>query len=139
MVVRAASAGDSPLRKSNPKLSIFAILKLILTMIRFAIIPALVLSLTIAFFPESPRWLIKQDRHEEALEILSKLREDPSKGDVAAAVHAEFEEIRRVIGSETKNKTRDSLWAMPFGYKSGNLHYGRRVVLAFGIQIMMEW
>jgi hypothetical protein len=113
--------------------------KIILTKHRFNIIPALILACTIAFFPESPRWLMKKDHHEEALEILQKLREDPSNPDASIAVATEFEEIRRVIGSESKNKTRDSLWAMTIGYKSGNLHYGRRVILAFMIQIMMEW
>jgi MFS family permease len=107
--------------------------------IAFNIIPVLILALTIFFFPESPRWLIRHDRHEEALEILTKLREDPARGDVTAEVIGEFEEIRRVIASETQNATRDSLWAMPFGYKSGKLHYGRRVALAFWIQVMMEW
>jgi MFS family permease len=107
--------------------------------IGFNLIPVLILSPTIWFFPESPRWLIKQDRHEEALEILQKLREDSAKGDVTPQVAAEFDEIRRVIASETQHATRDSLWAMPFGYQSGKLHYGRRVALAFCIQIMMEW
>jgi hypothetical protein len=110
-----------------------------LTKIRFNIIPAAILAATISFFPESPRWLMKVDRHEEALEILKKLREDPSNPNSADQVTAEYEEIRRVVGNQAKNKTRDSLWAMSVGYKSGNLHYGRRVILAFMIQIMMEW
>ena len=44
-------------------------------------IPALILSVGMLFFPESPRWLIDHNRNEEALQILADVH---GKGDANA-------------------------------------------------------
>ena len=48
-------------------------------------IPALVLLVTLFFVPESPRWLTKQKRGQEAFEILSRVGgENHAKEELAA-------------------------------------------------------
>lgn len=44
-------------------------------MFGIGVIPAILLSVGMFFLPESPRWLIKQDRHAEAKKTLQKLRQ----------------------------------------------------------------
>lgn len=50
------------------------------------------------FLPESPRWLIGQDRHEEARAILVKYHAGGDEN--ADFVNAEFEEIQEALRSE---------------------------------------
>ncbi|KIM75299.1 hypothetical protein PILCRDRAFT_13714 [Piloderma croceum F 1598] len=58
-------------------------------------IPAIVLSLGMTVFPESPRWLIDQHRESEALQILADLH---GKGDQHNdLVVLEFEEIKQQV------------------------------------------
>lgn len=38
------------------------------------IFPALVLGIGMIFYPDSPRWLLKRERDEEAYKVLAKLR-----------------------------------------------------------------
>lgn len=105
----------------------------------FQCIPALILNIVIWFLPESPRWLVKKGHSEEAKEILTKIREGAGVGHSPEEVQTEYEEILRVVELETTFSARNSIFAMPFGYKSGKAHFARRTWLAFGIQIMMEW
>jgi MFS family permease len=105
----------------------------------FQAIPALVLSFVIWFLPESPRWLVKKGQVEEAKDVLTKIREGAGVGHSVEEVQTEYEEILRVVELETTFSARNSIFAMPFGYKSGKAHFARRTWLAFGIQIMMEW
>lgn len=105
----------------------------------FQCLPALILSVVIWFLPESPRWLVKKGRAEEAKEILTKVREGAGIGHSQEEVQVEYDEIVRVVELETTFSARNSIFAMPFGYKSGKAHFARRTWLAFFIQIMMEW
>ncbi|KAF3765329.1 general substrate transporter [Cryphonectria parasitica EP155] len=64
-------------------------------------VPAILLGAALFFLPESPRWLAKQDRWEEALECLVLVHGhgDPN----APFVHQEMEEIRAVVEFERQN------------------------------------
>ncbi|TFK47455.1 general substrate transporter [Heliocybe sulcata] len=58
-------------------------------------IPAILLSLGMVFFPESPRWLMDNGREEEALQVLADLH---GRGDKTnELVQLEFEEIRAQV------------------------------------------
>lgn len=58
-------------------------------------IPGIILSIGMLWFPESPRWLIDHNREEEALEILADLHGngDPN----APLVQLEYEEIKQQV------------------------------------------
>ncbi|KAK7883467.1 hypothetical protein LTR67_011217 [Exophiala xenobiotica] len=58
-----------------------------------------VLLVSVFFLPESPRWLVDHDRHDEAWEVLKKLhksKEDPE----GKLVHAEMLQIRAQVEAE---------------------------------------
>ncbi|KAJ5815622.1 High-affinity glucose transporter [Penicillium riverlandense] len=64
-------------------------------------IPAVMLFCAVFFLPESPRWLAKQDRWEEAHEVLALVH---SKGDKNAPfVQTELSEIREMVEFERAN------------------------------------
>ncbi|RYP78061.1 hypothetical protein DL771_000754 [Monosporascus sp. 5C6A] len=105
--------------------------------IAFQIIPLLVLLASVWFFPESPRWLVKEGRDEEARYILRRLR--GSTGADAARAEAEYQDIRQVVALETKESRKNSYVHMLFGVGSGKLHTGRRVQLVIWLQILQEW
>jgi MFS family permease len=63
----------------------------------FQIFPAILLLVGLIWLPESPRWLIDQDRDEEALRVLRKLHYDGHNDDW---IHSEYNEIRATISAE---------------------------------------
>ncbi|OJJ03472.1 hypothetical protein ASPVEDRAFT_53867 [Aspergillus versicolor CBS 583.65] len=65
------------------------------------IVPAGVLGALILLFPESPRWLMDHDRHQEALQTLAKLHADNDMNNTW--VVAEFEQIKRTIQDQKEN------------------------------------
>ncbi|KAF2971302.1 hypothetical protein GQX73_g2223 [Xylaria multiplex] len=105
--------------------------------IAFQIIPLLVLLGAVWFFPESPRYLVKAGRDEEAQYVLRRLR--GSTGDDLIRANIEYQEIRNVIATESQESKNTSYLHMLFGIGSGNLHTGRRVQLVIWLQILQEW
>ncbi|TVY28810.1 Sugar transporter STL1 [Lachnellula hyalina] len=105
--------------------------------IAFQIIPLLLLFTAVWWFPESPRWLVKVGREEEARFILARLRGD--EGEEKIQADAEFQDIRNVSRLEKEAGNRTSYFSMLTGRGSGDLHTGRRVQLVVWLQIMQEW
>ncbi len=106
-------------------------------MLAFQCIPAIILASSIWILPESPRWLIKMGRNEEALEVLQALRGSGSTN--ARAVRREYNEIIGVVQAEAALYQKGNFVSLFFGTASGKLHLPLRANLAFWLQIMMEW
>ncbi|OTB05350.1 hypothetical protein M426DRAFT_260847 [Hypoxylon sp. CI-4A] len=104
--------------------------------IAFQIIPLLFLLASCWMFPESPRWLSKVGRNEEALLILQRLR--GTTGSDRGTAEAELYDIRRIVELE-KESEGTSYLQMLFGLKCGRLHTGRRVQLVIWLQVMQCW
>ncbi|KAK9473097.1 general substrate transporter [Dipodascopsis tothii] len=102
--------------------------------IAFQIIPLVFLLSAVWFFPESPRWLIKNGQNEDAKYILTKLR-----GTATDEAEIEYRDIVEIIEYERKTASRNSYLHMFFGIGSGDLHLGRRVQLVIWLQILQEW
>src|ERR1700761_1508648 len=92
-------------------------------------IPAIVLSIGMMWFPESPRWLIDHDRNEEALEILADVH---GQGDANhELVRLEYAEIQQQVHFERTEGAKSYLDLMRPGIM-------RRVMLGMSLQMWSQ-
>ncbi|KAH6982523.1 general substrate transporter, partial [Ilyonectria destructans] len=95
------------------------------------ILPSLFTIAFIWFVPESPRWLISKDRHDEALQILIKYH---AEGDESSTfVAAEFFQIRETLRKEKEASTNP--WKDLVSTKA-NRH---RVFVAICVGFFTQW
>ncbi|OWB58206.1 hypothetical protein B5S28_g4208 [[Candida] boidinii] len=109
--------------------------------IAFQILFLLVLLAIVWFFPESPRWLVKNGDQARARSLLVKMRGEED-GD------REFNEIVAALSYEEDSALSSNYLSMFFDWYRGSeeqvakakkLHIARRVQLCVWFQIIQEW
>ena len=100
----------------------------------FQLVFPLVVATVLPFLPESPRWLLLQDRHEEALLVISRLT-GKNVNIHHPDVTAEFLSIKTSLYQERKDRipVKDVLL---FRDKTQNF---RRLLLSCGTQFMQQF
>ncbi|KAH9942111.1 general substrate transporter [Amylocystis lapponica] len=106
--------------------------------IAFQIIPVLAFMACLPMMPESPRWLLKMGRAEDARAILGRLRSEDGNIEDSRVV-SEYDDIVVAVEEEKKNAHRNSYLTMLFGRNDGDMHVARRVQLSVWLQIIQEW
>jgi len=92
------------------------------------IVPSVIQLMFIWWIPESPRYLVNKDRHEEALEVLSKWHAGGDRNN--ATVQFEFREIKQTIQIE-KDADRSTTY-MDFFRTKGN-RWRLAIIISLGI------
>ncbi|KAL1673849.1 general substrate transporter [Schizophyllum commune] len=106
--------------------------------IAFQIVPLVLFMICLWWMPESPRWLVKVGRVDEARRILEHLRSEETDPELHSA-EQELAAIVDVVQLEQKHSKMNSYWNMFFSIGDGDLHISRRINLAVWLQILQEW
>ncbi|KAJ3967991.1 general substrate transporter [Lentinula raphanica] len=112
--------------------------------IAFQIIPVIMFMISLIWMPESPRYLVKIGRIEEAKDVLHCLRATDDSGissdeKLNHVADRELNDILQVVSLERKHAKMNNYWNMFWGIGSGELHIARRVQLSIWLQIVQEW
>lgn len=102
--------------------------------IAFQIIFLIALAILVNFMPESPRYLVKAGRDDEALKVLARLRSDGNINDVH--VIGEYKDIKE---NAEEDSTLNTTYIGMFFKSQGRFHIRRRVHLVIWLQIVQEW
>ncbi|KAF5525189.1 Sugar transporter STL1 [Colletotrichum aenigma] len=98
----------------------------------FQIIFALVVIVLVFALPESPRWLFKHGREQEAVQVLCDVFDkDPTDDYIRAEVYS----IHHAIELEASEKNQSSFMSI---FKNDRVKTGQRVLLAWGAQFMNQ-
>ena len=100
------------------------------TPLALQIIFIIIIGVMINVFPESPRWLMKVGREDEARHVLEATRE--------GNVDEELNGIKKVVRFELETSTVNHYYAMIFPKDKYSRQLRWRVVLAVWLQIMQE-
>lgn len=93
--------------------------------------PSLLQISLVLFLPESPRWLISKDRHEEAHEILIKYHAEGDRD--SEFVRAELAQIRSTLAMEIEASKKS--WLDLFATSGMR----RRVILSTALGLFTQW
>lgn len=95
---------------------------------------AILMSVMLCFMPESPRWLIMNERYDEAKEVLRALRS--ANPEVESVVASEMAEIREAVAVEHSQRRRGWMALLRHEDLVGSR---RRVILACLVNFMQPW
>lgn len=95
---------------------------------------AILMSIMLYFMPESPRWLIMNERYDEAKQALRALLSAGPQ--VESMVAAEMAEIREAVAVEHSQRRRGWLSLLRHEDQVGSR---RRVMLACLVNFMQPW
>ncbi|KJR81422.1 sugar transporter [Sporothrix schenckii 1099-18] len=86
-----------------------------------------------AVLPESPRWLTKHGRHQEAVDILAQLHSRDAALDDPAVL-----QTKAAIDAALALEQAGGPWRLSEAFQSGPLKIRRRYMLAFGLQAAQQ-
>lgn len=96
------------------------------------LVPTMCQVIFMPWCPESPRWLVSKDRHEEALEVIKKYHSEGDNGE--EYVRLEYAEVQATLAQEKENVSR-FVWADVFR----DPPMRRRFLLAAVVGFFTQW